>query len=427
MNEGVPDRIARKHLTRNAALYPWYVGLFNCFFWMPVFFLFFNEHLTVAQVLRLEAIYYVAVVVLEVPSGFFSDVVGRKPTLLISSLAFLAAYLLFFFGTGIDGVPIFVVFTIAQVLLGAGMAFHSGTDASFHYDSLAAIGREAEYASREAHVSRIAFIGSAVAALAGGAVGLFDLRYAYGLSALATIGMLIIVIIFREPTTHEKRSLPAAGFFRQLRACGSYLHQPMLAWIFLFSVLMVVLNHVPYEFYQPYTRLVGGQAELMGENTPVIAGVHVALVMFIASFVAGWSVRLRDRFGLGGALLTATALQTIIIAVMGFVLHPLVLVLVLLRSVPRALMTAPVNAAVTPRVEQAHRATYASLQSLAGRLSFSMTLVGLSLLSVSNDRDDWASLSRMQLVAAGVGVLGLLVLGFSARRGLRVDDGGEGD
>ena len=152
--------------------------------------------------------------------------------------------------------------------------------------------------------------------------------------------MLIIAIIFREPTTHEKRSLPAAGFFRQLRACGSYLHQPMLAWIFLFSVLMVVLNHVPYEFYQPYTRLVGGQAELMGENTPVIAGVHMALVMFIASFVAGWSVRLRDRLGLGGALLTATALQTIIIAVMGFVLHPLVLVLVLLRSVPRALMTA---------------------------------------------------------------------------------------
>ena len=63
------------------------MGLFNCFFWMPVFSLFFNEHLTVAQVLRLEAIYYVAVVVLEVPSGFCSDVVGRKPTLLISSLA----------------------------------------------------------------------------------------------------------------------------------------------------------------------------------------------------------------------------------------------------------------------------------------------------------------------------------------------------
>ena len=179
-------------------------------------------------------------------------------------------------------------------------------------------------------------------------MGLFDLRYAYGLSALATIGMLIIVTIFREPTTHEKGSLPAAGLFRQLRACGAYLYQPYLAWIFAFTVLMVVLNHVPYELYQPYTRLLGGQAELMGENTPVIAGVHLALVMFIASFAAGWSVRIRDRLRLGGALLTAPALQTIIIAVMGFVLHPLVLVLVVLRSVPRALMTAPVNAAVTP-------------------------------------------------------------------------------
>ena len=98
MNERAPDSIAIKRFARNAALYPWYAGLFNCFFWMPVFFLFFNEHLTVAQVLRLEAIYYVAVVVLEVPSGFFSDVVGRKPTLLLSSLSFFAAYLLFPYG-----------------------------------------------------------------------------------------------------------------------------------------------------------------------------------------------------------------------------------------------------------------------------------------------------------------------------------------
>ncbi len=420
MADRISSHITMQRFARNVELYPWYVGLFNCFFWMPVFFLFFNEHLTVAQVLQLEAIYYAAVVVLEVPSGFFSDVVGRKPTLLISSAAFLAAYMLFFFGTGFDGVPIFAMFAAAQVLLAVGFAFNSGTDTSFHYDSLAVLGREEEYAPREAHVSRIGFIGLAIAALTGGAVGLVELRYAYGLSAIATVGTLGIVLRFQEPETHEKRSLPASGFFRHLRECVGYLRQPMLAWVFAFSVLMVVLNHVPYEFYQPYTRLLGGQSALLGETTPLIAGVHVTIVMFIASFAAGWSVRLRDRIGLGAALLTTTALQTIIIAVMGFVLHPLVLVLVLLRSVPRALMTAPVNAAVTPRVDRAHRATYASMQSLAGRLGFSIALVGLSLLSASAGGDDWASLSRMQLAAAGVGLAGLLVLGLSARRGLRV-------
>ena len=41
--------------------------------------------------------------------------------------------------------------------------------------------------------------------------------------------------------------------------------------------------------------------------------------------------------------------------------HPVVVLLVLLRSCPRALMAAPVNAAVAPRVPQQQRATYLSL------------------------------------------------------------------
>lgn len=37
-----------------------------------------------SRVLRLEAIYYIAVVFLEVPSGYFSDRFGRRQTLLIA-------------------------------------------------------------------------------------------------------------------------------------------------------------------------------------------------------------------------------------------------------------------------------------------------------------------------------------------------------
>ena len=89
-------------MERNLKLYPVYQACRNTFFWVPVFFLYFAAALPLDQVLLLEAVYYLGVVVLEVPSGFFSDVVGRRLTLLISSLAFLAGYMLFFFGTGID-------------------------------------------------------------------------------------------------------------------------------------------------------------------------------------------------------------------------------------------------------------------------------------------------------------------------------------
>lgn len=75
-------------IARNARLYPWYAGLFNAHFWMPVFFLYFLRYMPLVDVLRLEAVYYLGVVLLEVPSGYFSDRFGRKLTLLISNAAF---------------------------------------------------------------------------------------------------------------------------------------------------------------------------------------------------------------------------------------------------------------------------------------------------------------------------------------------------
>ena len=133
---------SRERLERNVRLYPRYQILFNLYFWIPVFFLYFSEFLPLGQVLRLEAIYYTTVVVLEVPSGYFSDRFGRRRTLLVSSTALATSYTLFFFGSG------FADFAAAQVCLAAGMAFNSGTDTALHFDSLAALGRGEEYARR---------------------------------------------------------------------------------------------------------------------------------------------------------------------------------------------------------------------------------------------------------------------------------------
>ena len=84
--------MAQAHPTAvNLRIYPWYVALFNAHFWMPVFFLYFLQHVSMSEVLRLEAIYYLAVVILEVPSGYFSDRFGRRPTLLIACSSLLLA------------------------------------------------------------------------------------------------------------------------------------------------------------------------------------------------------------------------------------------------------------------------------------------------------------------------------------------------
>lgn len=397
--------------TLNIALYPWYAAVFNAHFWMPVFFLFFLGHMEIADVLRLEAIYYLSVVILEVPSGYFSDRCGRRLTLLIASSALIVAYTIFFLSQG------FAAFAVAQVFLAVGLAFNSGTDTSLHYDSLAAVGREHEFDDREAAVSRNAMLASGVAALIGGAAGVLDLRYAYLLSGVAAMASLTLVLMMREPISHQKILVPL-GPIRQMKSCGLILAQPTMAWLFSFFVLMTILNHVPYEFYQPYIALAWTEQWAMGKGTPLGTGVHVGIAMVIAAWFAARSIRMRNRMGLGGVLLSAAGLQTVIIVVMGLVLHPLVVLLILLRTVPRALMTAPLNAAIAPRVARAQRATFLSVQSLAGRLAFSGFLVLLSLVPAQADGGRWSVMSNQLLIAGAIGVAGLLVLVLCMRVGL---------
>jgi MFS family permease len=406
------DPTARQRgVERNVRLYPLYQALFNAYCWMPVFFLYFSEHLPLAQVLQLEAIYYVAVVSLEVPSGYFSDVIGRRPTLLISTSSLVLAYVLFFWGGS------FAVFAAAQVCLAAGIAFNSGTDTALHFDSLIGLGRSAEYGAREAAAHRNALVARSLAALAGGLIGAWQLRLTYGLSALAALGALGVVVMMTEPSHGDDDPPRRFGFVRQVTACLRQLRKRALAWLFTFAVLMTVINHIPYELYQPYLDLLISERDirLPGDATPMVTGAVTALTMLIASWAAARSIRLRDRVGLPAALLLTTAIQVVIMAAMGFFLNEFVVLLILMRSMPAAMLEPPLRAAVAPQVPRSLRATYFSLQSLAGRLSFACVLALLSLAMEQGAAPDWPAISLISLACAGLGGAGFLVLVATAR------------
>lgn len=388
-------------MERNVRRYPSYAALYNAFFWMPVFFLYFGQHLALSQVLQLEAVYYAAVVVLEVPSGYFSDRVGRKTTLLLSSLLLVAAYVLFFFGSSFAG------FAVAQVMLAGGIAFNSGTDTSFHYDSLASLGRESEYEEREAVVARNALFATGVAAILGGLAATVELQYAYALSALTATGALLLVLSFAEPPRDDTEA--SAEFFSQVGNCLGHLRHPQLRWLFGFAVLAVVLNHIPYEFYQPYLDVLGADVGF-GEHTALAAGAHMAAATFVAAWVARRSARVDARLGTRKTLLLAAFVQLAIITTMGAVLHVAVVGVALLRGVSGGLARAPLNAAVTPRIPRAERATYLSIQSLVGRLAFSGLLLGLSSVAGDASADSWPVLSTLLVLGALIGGTGWLLL-----------------
>jgi predicted MFS family arabinose efflux permease len=393
--------VPRAVLERSLGLYSFYVPLSRLYFIAPVFFLYFSERFSIDRVLQLEAIYYAAVVTLELPSGYLSDRLSRTAVLRTSALAAVVATVLF-----LSGGDSFALFAAAQVAIATSFSFASGTDTAYHYDTLSGLGRGGEYAEREARLVRNGLLATAIAALGGGLAGSLDLRFAYALWFVAGVVTLAVTLGFGEPP----RAIPASesqGPVEQLGACFAQLRRPVLAWLFVYVLLQVSLEHVPYEFIQPYVALVLGEDAGTAQNTPLVVGVMAAVVAVLGSIAAAGSLHLRRVLGVAGALLAVTALQAALIGLMGAVVHAAVIPLLLLRSVHPAVSNVLVRAEITPRIPQQLRATYLSLHSLGGRLGFSGVLLVLSLLAGEGEPAGRETLSMLLRGCALLAVVGL--------------------
>jgi MFS family permease len=331
-----------------------------------------SQSLPLDQVIELSAVYYLSVFVLEVPSGYFSDRIGRRTTLLLAAGSLAGSYCCFIIGAG------FWWFAAGQFLLASGIAMQSGTDTAFLYDSLKTLGREAEYAQREASAEQWGSIMLAIATLSGGVLGLIDLRLAYVFSLFSAITMGVLAWRFTEPVhAPDSESLPQS-FGRVVLSCVARLRDPVLGWIFAIVIVLYAMAHIVYEFYQPYISLLQMPLLEASAYAPLISGVVISISMFGGALGARASIAWQRKLGLVGLLALAMCIQLGIVAAMAVAISPLVLVLVCARNFPMSLVVAPVRSAIAPRISREQRATYLSLQGLAERLFFALLLLGLA-------------------------------------------------
>ncbi len=337
-----------------------------------MFFLYMSQSLPLDQVIQLSAIYYLSVFVLEVPSGYFSDRIGRRTTLMLAAGALVASYCCFIVGGH------FWWFAAGQFLLATGIAMQSGTDTALLYDSLKTLGRESEYAGREANAEQWGLIMLAIATLSGGVLGLIDLRLAYVFSLFSAIIMAVLVWRFVEPVHADETMALPQSFGRVVLSCFVKLREPLLGWIFLVVIVLYALAHIVYEFYQPYITLLQLPLLAASSYAPLISGMVISISMFGGAIGARASIAWQSKLGLIGVLAIAMLVQLGIVAAMAIAVSPLVLALVCGRNFPMALVHAPVRAAIAPRIQRAQRATYLSLQGLSERLFFALLLLGLA-------------------------------------------------
>ena len=379
---------------RNITLYPWFKFTQSLMFWQATWFLYFQNALSASEAILLYAIYDLSTTLLEVPSGYMSDRLGRRKTLLAAAVAALVAQALLAMGGS------FWVFALGQVLLGVMAAFASGTDSSLLYESLTDEGREAEIETHELTAWRATFAALALSAVVGGAMALYAPALPFVAGGVAAAVLLALATRFTEPPHAPPQN--TAQNLSQLR--GALTH-PVLTWLLVLNLLMYVFSHIPFVFGQPFIQEALATIGFRDE-APLVSGAVTTLMMALSLAVSLVAKALRDRIGLAAILLLAFGMQIGLIAALSWSNNVFVIALLFLRMVPDSLSRPFIQARIQPLLKDGTRATYLSVQSLAGRLLFAGTLA----LAAGQSSDVGAMpYAQMQGILAAYVVVGLVM------------------
>lgn len=152
---------------------------------MPIIVLFYTDNkLSLSQVFILQAIYSVSIVALEIPSGYFADVLGRKKSIIAGAIMGFCGFFIYSLSYG------FIGFVFAEIILGFGQSMISGADSAILYDTLIDKGKEKDYLKHEGRMTSVGNFAEAIAGILGGFLAGLSLRYPfYAQTAIAFVGI----------------------------------------------------------------------------------------------------------------------------------------------------------------------------------------------------------------------------------------------
>ena len=148
-------------------------------------------------------IFAVTVMVLEVPSGVFADLKGRKNTFLMSHIFIWLSFFTIFMGNS----PLFLA--LGNVFLGMGRAFGSGSMEALEIDQYIEKNGKTHLSEINSLLAKLDNFGLASGALLGGYLGYVDSDYSLNLiSLLLAEAVLIFMAVFfvKEERTERKKT-----------------------------------------------------------------------------------------------------------------------------------------------------------------------------------------------------------------------------
>jgi len=302
------------------------------------------------------AVYGVAKLLWEIPTGYLGDWLGRRTSLALGSgIRAIVIGVYPFIGTG-------AVYLGLHVLWAAGRAFRSGTQDAWLYEILQARFDETDFVRIESRGNTLKLLTDATTAITGGV--LYTLNAAYPFVGTSAIALLGIPLVLSFPSTSDLSTTesdatvdegPSLTIAKALEMLHVQVRRPKIRWFVLYAAVFYALFVVTRIYEQPALESVG---------VPV-AGFGVLYAGFklfsagIASIVGSIHARIGTK-GVMGCLIPAYA-----VVYASILFAPIAIVPVLFINRGLRTMTSPVtNQYLNRRIGDLGRATVLSGASM---------------------------------------------------------------
>ncbi len=326
---------------------------------MPVVALFYNENgLSELNIFLLQAIYSVSVAIMEIPSGYMADILGRKKTLVLGAILGTAGFAIYSMSTSFSG------FLLAEIILGIGGSFISGADTAMLFDSLETMRLRHRYLQLEGRITSFGNFAETIAAVCGGLIAAyFSYRAVYICQTLVAALAIPASLLLLQPPKGERIKQPGITHILSICKQSLFVNKKLSSAIFQSSVtgtatLCMAWTSQIYFVNQGFDEVI---------ITPLWVTLNLT-VAIIAAYAAATQKFLGEKLSLSLIIIFIPATYVFLGQ---FHIIPAIFTLYLFYGV-RGYATPVLKDLTNKHCSSSVRATVFSIRSLIIRLSFAL-------------------------------------------------------
>jgi len=300
----------------------------------------------------------------EIPTGIFSDRIGRKNTIICGTISSLLSAVSLALGT-----TYWHLFASA-LFAGLSRAFQSGNTEAFIYETLQESKQEKEYHHFLGKLSSVFQFALVVSALSGSIIASRSFRILLWINVLPRVAMLVISIFFTEPDIQSKKS---TNIFTHIKtALALFRNNSKLRYLTFATTIQFAVGEAAHTFRSVFIRTVW----------PLWAvGISSVISHVGAAFSYFFSGNIIDRYGEKKVLVFEVYFNRLINLIALLFPNPLSPALMGLSSVTYGAGDVARKHLSQQEFDAGKRATMASLIALSQNIAFAVISYALGLLA----------------------------------------------